>query len=469
MHSSRFISSVLNGKWAIEPGFALTQGPIIANMLNQYVTFEKQEPDKMTAFAVSPVAAARGVKYSYWDGFDRAPSGSVAVVRLKGVLMKDDQYCGPAGMATIGEVIKAASTHKNIEGIVLHIDSPGSTVDGIEPLGNTIAAVEKPVVTFVDGMMASGAFWAGSHADEIIASTDTDEIGSVGVKLSFMDVQPYYESLGIVFRTLNASTSPDKNTLFEGIRKGDKKAIEQYTEEVLDVLDEKFMNIIRKNLPGAKEEHLTGKVFFARDLMGSIVNSIGTLDDAINRVAELAKEKRDANGNGGQASSNQQEETATEQQGTNTSNEVSDNQNSKFIQMKQYAHVNSALGVESLEAVDEVVSLNDEQLEALDTALGANNSEELQTQLDAANETIGTHTATISEHVASIAGRDATIAERDAEIARLKGKASNSTATAKTEGDDQDLEKGKEKTVVSEGDDFETAVKKVSEEYLIKH
>ena len=137
--------------------------------------------------------------------------------------------------------------------------------------------------------------------------------------------------------------------------------------------------------------------------------------------------------------------------------------------MKQYAHVNSALGVESLEAVDDVVSLNDDQLQALDTALGANNSEELQTQLNAANETIGTHESTISGHVATIAERDGTIAERDAEITRLKGKASNDTATVKTEGDDKDLAKGNSKTVVKDDDDFETAVNKVTDEYLIKH
>lgn len=457
MHSSHLISSILNGKWAIEPGFAFSQGPVIANMLNQYVAFEKQEPDKMTAFAVTPKSAARGTKYSYWDGFDRAPAGSVAVIRLKGVLMKDDQYCGPAGMATIGEVIKAASAHENITALVLHIDSPGGTVDGTESLGNIIGKVEKPVVAFVDGLMASAAFWVGSHADEIIASTDTDEIGSVGVQLSFVDVQPYWESLGIVFRSLKASTSPDKNTLFEGIRKGDKVATEQYIKEVLDPLDEKFMNIIRENLPGIQEEHLTGTVFFARDLMGSVVNSIGTLDDAIYRADELAKEKNQSTGN---------QSTAIE---TKTPTGANDTQISKIINMKQYAHVNSALGVESLEAVDDVVSLNDEQLQALDTALGANNSEELQTQLNAANETIGTHESTISGHVATIAERDGTIAERDAEIARLKGKASNDTAKPKADGDDKDLGKGNVKTVVKDDDDFETAVNKVTDEYLIKH
>src|SRR5690606_16145408 len=114
------------------------------------------------------------------------------------------------------------------------------------------------------------------------------------------------------------------NTLFEGIRKGDKVATEQYIKEVLDPLDEKFMNIIRENLPGIQEEHLTGTVFFARDLMGSVVNSIGTLDDAINRADELAKEKNQSTGN---------QSTAIE---TKTPTGANDTQISKIINMKQY-------------------------------------------------------------------------------------------------------------------------------------
>lgn len=134
--------------------------------------------------------------------------------------------------------------------------------------------------------------------------------------------------------------------------------------------------------------------------------------------------------------------------------------------MKQFARVNTALGVESLESVDEVVSLNEEQLEALDNALAADKSEELQGQLNAANEKVGTLESTISDKDAAIAQKDSELAEKDAEIDRLKGKADTSTATAKTEADDKDLGKGQQKTVVSDDDDFETAVDKVRNEYL---
>jgi chromosome segregation ATPase len=116
--------------------------------------------------------------------------------------------------------------------------------------------------------------------------------------------------------------------------------------------------------------------------------------------------------------------------------------------------------------VDGVVSLNQDQMQALDNKLGENNSEALQSQLDAANNTVKQHEATISERDATIADKDNAIAEKETEITRLKGKAAGDSATAKTDGDDKDLNKGNTKTVVSDSDDFETAVQKVSDEYL---
>jgi hypothetical protein len=159
-----------------------------------------------------------------------------------------------------------------------------------------------------------------------------------------------------------------------------------------------------------------------------------------------------------------EETTATETQ-TPTPIVVGTGANDKhrsIINMKQYKHVNAVLGVESLESVDDVVSLNDEQLEALDTKLGADNSAEIQSRLDAANETIGAHETTISGHVA-------TIAARDAEIARLKGKAVEENTAKPVGGDDTDLGGKKTKTVVKDEMNFAEQVNAVADEYLAKH
>ncbi len=81
-----------------------------------------------------------------------------------------------------------AASNPNIAAIVLQIDSPGGEVSGTQQLADVIKSVQKPVVAFVDGMMASAALWIGSAADEIIASTPQDIIGSIGTMMSFGDM-----------------------------------------------------------------------------------------------------------------------------------------------------------------------------------------------------------------------------------------------------------------------------------------
>ena len=85
--------------------------------------------------------------------------------------------------------------------------------------------------------------------------------------------------------------------------------------------------------------------------------------------------------------------------------------------MKQFKNVNAALDVDTLEAVDEAVSLNEPQLELLDAALAVPG--ELQQQLETANGTIGERDATIAEITGQVETANTTIAQRDATIEQL--------------------------------------------------
>ena len=394
MHSIQFLSSILKGKWLIENNFAYEQGSLIASFINRQAEFIQEKIDPLTAFAVD-AKDINGVKQSNREGFKDAPENSVAVISVKGVLMKEDMYCGPAGTATLGRIIQQADNHLNISSIVLHIDSPGGTVDGTEALANIIRNTKKPVVAFVDGLMASAAFWVGSAANEIIASTDTDEIGSVGVIMRFADWQPHWEAQGVKFHTITANTSPEKVAEFEKLRAGD---YDDYRKEVLDPLDAKFMNTIKERFTNCEDKHLTGKVFFARDVMGIFVNSIGTLSDAVSRAHELSNP------------------TETD------SNLILNNK----LSMKQFAKLNAVLGLDALESVDEAVSLNEEQLELVESALLQNDQvvadarTEADTQRDAANASLVTANTTLANALAAFDAIDLTIAAAESPEAKAQ-------------------------------------------------
>lgn len=277
-------SKILRGIWAIEPSVAQTYLPQIALVLAGKTAFENPDPKRLQAAIINPDQSV-----SWRDGLSKADPGSIAMIPLSGPIMKEDN-CGDAGTATRAEQIKQAAANPNIQAILLKIDSPGGAVDGTQQLADVIKSVKKPVVAFVDGMMASAALWIGSAADEIIASTPQDIVGSIGTMISFADMRGALEAQGVKFHEIYADKSSDKNGIFKAALNGDYKPLK---EELLNPLNEAFIKAVKTNRKGKfdveKENIFTGKTYMAKDAIAhGLVDSIGTLDMAIARAKELA-------------------------------------------------------------------------------------------------------------------------------------------------------------------------------------
>lgn len=270
-----FLSNILHRPWAINNEYALNSGFYVASLLYPGTdVIQEEEPVKNKPHAISIIEDS----LKYPDGYDDAPSGSIALIPIRGVLMKHDQFCGPAGMQTIGKRIQDADKHSNISSIILLFDTPGGSVDGIKTLSDIIKNTQKPITAFVDGSCFSGGMWLASHCDKIIASTDIDELGSIGVMTSFIDVKPAWERLGVKFHEIYSNLSKDKNKLFREMQNGE---YENYKTDKLDPLALEFRNVIKQNRPGVTDDQLTGKTYFAKDLIGSLIDQIASFEEAV--------------------------------------------------------------------------------------------------------------------------------------------------------------------------------------------
>jgi protease IV len=78
--------------------------------------------------------------------------------------------------------ITYARDNPDVRAVVLILDSPGGTVVDTEAVYMELARLRqtKPVVTWVSGMAASGAFYLASGTDYIVAVPSSD-VGNVGV------------------------------------------------------------------------------------------------------------------------------------------------------------------------------------------------------------------------------------------------------------------------------------------------
>lgn len=79
-------------------------------------------------------------------------------------------------------------------------------MDGTETLAELVreAGRIKPIVAFADGLMASAAYWIGSAATEVIASSATTQIGSIGVVTSHTDISKAQDAAGIKTTEISA-------------------------------------------------------------------------------------------------------------------------------------------------------------------------------------------------------------------------------------------------------------------------
>ncbi len=182
MTINRFISTIMRGTWYLDPRIAEAMSPRLVNFLhgnkpegNYAEQVVEQEP--ITPFCIGP-SGERSTSLS------DAPKGSIAIIPVKGVIMKDD-WCGEPGTETMGNWLKEAYNNENIVGVLLDIDSGGGSVDGTGEFAQIIENRNKPVVAFCSGLIASAAYWIGSSCDMIVISFETVEVGSIGTCIQF--------------------------------------------------------------------------------------------------------------------------------------------------------------------------------------------------------------------------------------------------------------------------------------------
>ena len=197
------------------------------------------------------------------------PQPIIGVIRLN-----DAIYAGTAkDMVT---QINYAIDHPEVRAVVLVFDSPGGTVVDTESIYMELERLraKKPVVTVVNGMAASGAYYLSSGTDYIFAKP-TSLVGNVGV-IGYLPPTPFiYEDI--------ISTGPYK--LWGAPRDSDMREIE--------MIKQSFYQAVKlgrgDRLKIADETLLRGQIWDGIEgLRLGIIDALGTETDGAKKAAELA-------------------------------------------------------------------------------------------------------------------------------------------------------------------------------------
>jgi len=139
--------------------------------------------------------------------FEDAETGGsckIAVVRASGVMaLGVSGWYGCCDLQELAEEIEEADRDANISAIIVHIDSPGGTVNGTPEAASRIAAVDKPMLVWTEREMCSAAYWVAASAD-VIAAAPSAMVGSIGCVLAHDDYSGMLENAGIKIRVFRS-------------------------------------------------------------------------------------------------------------------------------------------------------------------------------------------------------------------------------------------------------------------------
>jgi signal peptide peptidase SppA len=218
--------------------------------------------------------------------------GSVAVIPVDGVLAKRMnllmQISGGTSMQLLGQDIQAAVDDPAVSAIILCVDSPGGTVDGTQELSNLIynARGKKPILALADGTMASAAYWIGSAADQVFASSDTTTIGSIGVVTAHMDVSGSEAQRGVKTTEIAAGKYKRIASQYAPLSPEGRQTIQDQVDYTYSI----FVNDVARNRGTTAEtviENMAdGRIFIGQQAVSAgLVDGVATLDELIGRLA----------------------------------------------------------------------------------------------------------------------------------------------------------------------------------------
>jgi len=211
----------------------------------------------------------------------------IAVIEMEGTI-------GPRlHAADYVKLLRAVGENQRIRAVVLDVDSPGGSAPGSSYLHLAVKALaqRKPVVAFIRGLGASGAYMLSCPASRIVAIPSA-LIGSIGVISMHPLLYEAMDRLGLRMAVTKSDRLKDMGSMFREPTDEERRK----EQELVDDLHDQFLDAVAqgRGLDKARvKEIATGEVYTARrgKELG-LVDELGDLERAIDLAAELGNVPR---------------------------------------------------------------------------------------------------------------------------------------------------------------------------------
>jgi protease IV len=196
-------------------------------------------------------------------------------------------------IADVRETLKSLKTFRrdaNVRAVLVRIDSPGGGIAPSQELYREIRrlAQEKPVVSSLGAVAASGGYYVAAATQRIVSNPGTIT-GSIGVISYFPNLKDLFDKIGL-------HTVIVKSGQFKDVGNPGREMTQQEKDLIQATIDEAHRQFIAdvaqgRNIPEEKVRQIAdGRILMGETALKlGLVDELGNLEDAVTAAARLGK------------------------------------------------------------------------------------------------------------------------------------------------------------------------------------
>ncbi|MBC7430291.1 MAG: signal peptide peptidase SppA [Bacteriovorax sp.] len=200
----------------------------------------------------------------------RSNSAHIGVITVEGVINESKDYI---------ELLQTAEEDKQIQAIILRIDSPGGAVGPTQEIYEEILRIDKikPIYASFGGMAASGGYYLGAATRKIWANPGT-LTGSIGVIMEFMDLSKLYEFAKVSPQTVKAGRYKDAGNPARALTQEEQDMMNKLIAGVHKQFKDDVLRRRKDKIKGDMNELAQGQIYSGESAMEvGLVDAMGSL------------------------------------------------------------------------------------------------------------------------------------------------------------------------------------------------
>jgi protease-4 len=230
-------------------------------------------------------------------GITNSPSGAtslfsiganVAWIPIQGEIAASGGSGSVSDTITV-DALERASKDPSIDAIFLDIDSPGGSVVASKQIVAKIRQIDKPVVSWIGELGASGAYYIAASSDYVIADGDsiTGSIGVISVLPNFVGLM---EKLGITMENVKTGELKDVGSPYNTFTEEERTIFQGLVDEAFVSFVQDLREFRGDRLDETKfDEILDGRIVSGRQALEiGLIDQVGTREEALLKISELA-------------------------------------------------------------------------------------------------------------------------------------------------------------------------------------